>query len=242
MYATKVAAELKLPVFVSNEVGDYRGVRLAWVEGWEDESHLFLVRFGEAPPERIIDRDRSDEEPFSLEGNRSRKRRGPVTVRPDQARFKLEVFRRYGPHCPLALAAFKVEGLIESVQGARWFVAGTGDRRPLVERVTDLLRGEGMKAGDCFPPEKELCERIGASRTAVRSAIAQMEGQGLIERWTRVPRSRLNPIATKTASGPLQGVMSSYVAIKVATKAHSLRVCTGHSAVTEPLAGPTGDA
>lgn len=79
-----------------------------------------------------------------------------------------------------ALAALKAEGLIESVQGAGWFVAGTGDRRPLVERVTDLLRGEGVKVGDRFPTEKELCERFGASRTAVRSAIAQMEGQGLI--------------------------------------------------------------
>ncbi|MET8492458.1 GntR family transcriptional regulator [Streptomyces cellulosae] len=79
-----------------------------------------------------------------------------------------------------ALAALKADGLIESVQGAGWFVAGTGDRRPLVERVTDLLRGEGVKVGDRFPTEKELCERFGASRTAVRSAIAQMEGQGLI--------------------------------------------------------------
>ncbi|MFD8173636.1 GntR family transcriptional regulator [Streptomyces sp. NPDC059709] len=79
-----------------------------------------------------------------------------------------------------ALGTLKAEGVIESVQGAGWFVAGTGDRRPLVERVTDLLRGEGMKVGDRFPTEKELCERFGASRTAVRSAIAQMEGRGLI--------------------------------------------------------------
>ncbi|MFK0103254.1 GntR family transcriptional regulator [Streptomyces sp. NPDC091217] len=79
-----------------------------------------------------------------------------------------------------ALAALKTEGVIESVQGAGWFVAGTGDRRPLVEKVTDLLRDDGARVGDRFPTEKELCERFGASRTAVRSAIAQMEGQGLI--------------------------------------------------------------
>jgi DNA-binding GntR family transcriptional regulator len=83
-----------------------------------------------------------------------------------------------------ALAALKADGVIESVQGAGWFVVGTGDRRPLVERVTDLLRGEGVKVGDRFPTEKELCERFGASRTAVRSAIAQMEGQGLIGKGT----------------------------------------------------------
>ncbi|MGW0083980.1 GntR family transcriptional regulator [Streptomyces sp. NPDC003393] len=79
-----------------------------------------------------------------------------------------------------ALAALKGDGVIESVQGAGWFVAGTGDRRPLVEKVTDLLRADGVSVGDRFPTEKELCERFGASRTAVRSAIAQMEGQGLI--------------------------------------------------------------
>ncbi|MFF4963326.1 GntR family transcriptional regulator [Streptomyces sp. NPDC001222] len=83
-----------------------------------------------------------------------------------------------------ALNALRNEGLIESVQGAGWYVAGTGDRRPLVERVTDLLRGEGVKVGDRFPTEKELCERFGASLTAVRSAVAQMEGQGLIGKGT----------------------------------------------------------
>ncbi|MBT2489438.1 GntR family transcriptional regulator [Streptomyces sp. ISL-96] len=79
-----------------------------------------------------------------------------------------------------ALNTLRAEGVIESVQGAGWYVAGTGDRRPLVEKVTDLLRADGVKVGDRFPTEKELCEQFGASRTAVRSAIAQMEGQGLI--------------------------------------------------------------
>jgi DNA-binding GntR family transcriptional regulator len=79
-----------------------------------------------------------------------------------------------------ALGALKAEGVIESVQGAGWYVAGSGDRRPLVVKLTDLLRTEGVEVGDRFPTEKELCDRFGASRTAVRSAIAQMEGQGLI--------------------------------------------------------------
>src|SRR5690606_20294404 len=79
-----------------------------------------------------------------------------------------------------ALAALKAGGVIESVQDARWFVAGTGDRRPLVEEVTDLLRADGSAPVTASPTEKELCERFGASRTAVRSAIAQMEGKRLI--------------------------------------------------------------
>ncbi len=79
-----------------------------------------------------------------------------------------------------ALKALKADGVIESVQGSGWYVAGTGDRRPLVDKVLDLLRAEGAKVGDTFPSEKELCERFGVSRTAVRSAIAQLEGRGLI--------------------------------------------------------------
>lgn len=79
-----------------------------------------------------------------------------------------------------ALKALKADGLIESIQGSGWYVTGTGDRRPLVERLMDLLRAGETKVGDPFPSENELCERFGVSRTAVRSAIAQMEGRGLI--------------------------------------------------------------
>ncbi|MGW3754719.1 GntR family transcriptional regulator [Streptomyces sp. NPDC005134] len=79
-----------------------------------------------------------------------------------------------------ALSTLRSEGVIEAVQGAGWYVAGSGDRRPLVERVTDLLRADKVKVGDRFPTEKELCDQFGVSRTAVRTAIAQMEGQGLI--------------------------------------------------------------
>ncbi|MFJ9416216.1 GntR family transcriptional regulator [Streptomyces sp. NPDC101227] len=98
-----------------------------------------------------------------------------------------------------ALKALKTDGVIESVQGAGWYVTGTGDRRPLVERVTDLLRVDGVQVGDAFPSEKELCERFAVSRTAVRSAIAQMEGRGLIAMGTSRRREvRALPI---TASG-----------------------------------------
>ncbi|MFD3578017.1 GntR family transcriptional regulator [Streptomyces sp. NPDC058644] len=83
-----------------------------------------------------------------------------------------------------ALKALKADGVIESVQGAGWFVTGTGDRRPLVEKVTDRLRQEGVEVGDPFPSEKELCDEFGVSRTAVRSALALLEGRGLIEMGT----------------------------------------------------------
>ncbi|MGW4237853.1 GntR family transcriptional regulator [Streptomyces sp. NPDC004749] len=95
-----------------------------------------------------------------------------------------ELMRTYGvgrTTIGRALKVLRADGVIESVQGAGWYVTGTGDRRPLVERVTESLRAEGTAVGDAFPSENELCERFGVSRTAVRTAIAQMEGQGLIE-------------------------------------------------------------
>ncbi|WP_077192478.1 GntR family transcriptional regulator [Streptomyces lydicus] len=94
-----------------------------------------------------------------------------------------ELMRTYGvgrSTIGRALKALKADGVIESVQGAGWYVAGTGDRRPLVDKVVELLRADGVKVGDAFPSEKELCERFGVSRTAVRSAIAQLEGRGLV--------------------------------------------------------------
>lgn len=79
-----------------------------------------------------------------------------------------------------ALLDLRAKGAVESVKGAAWYVAGTGDRRPLAAKLIDLLREDGVSVGDAFPTEAELCERFGVSRTAVRSAIAQMEGKGLI--------------------------------------------------------------
>ncbi|WP_443045727.1 GntR family transcriptional regulator [Streptomyces sp. NBC_00356] len=80
-----------------------------------------------------------------------------------------------------ALKVLKADGVIESAQGAGWFVTGTGDRRPLAERVADLLRTGDFQVGDTFPSENELCEQFGVSRTAVRSAVAHLEGRGIVE-------------------------------------------------------------
>ncbi|KOT90905.1 hypothetical protein ADK70_17365 [Streptomyces rimosus subsp. pseudoverticillatus] len=103
--ATKAAAELQLPVFVISKPSPsspVRVVRLAWVEGWEDESQQFLITYGPTPPPRVLRHDDSEEEPFPAAGNRRRRRQRNVQERPDQARFKLRVFQRYGPRCPLS--------------------------------------------------------------------------------------------------------------------------------------------
>jgi hypothetical protein len=125
--ATKAAATLKLPLFVIIEYGDRRSVKLAWVEGWEDRSSLFLVKFGETPPVQVLDHDRSEERPFQLEGNRRRRRSGTVVTRPDQARFKLEVFQRYGPRCPLS--GIEVAQMVEAAHLRGDADGGTSDAR-----------------------------------------------------------------------------------------------------------------
>ncbi|MFF2745122.1 HNH endonuclease [Kitasatospora sp. NPDC058048] len=125
--ATKAAATLRLPLFVVTERGDLRGVHLAWVEGWEDESSLFLVNFGETPPVQVLDHDRSEEQPFQLEGNRRRRRNGTVVTRPDQARFKLEVFQRYGPRC--SLSGIAIPQMVEAAHLRGDADGGTSDAR-----------------------------------------------------------------------------------------------------------------
>lgn len=58
-------------------------------------------------------------------------------------------------------------------------------RTKVYEEVADRIRrliAEGrLKAGDRLPPERELAERFGVSRTSVRDAIRALEMTGLLE-------------------------------------------------------------
>lgn len=51
----------------------------------------------------------------------------------------------------------------------------------VVERLREYVRAEGLKAGDRLPPERDLADRLGVSRTSVRQAIVALEVQGLVE-------------------------------------------------------------
>ncbi|MFJ6705745.1 MULTISPECIES: HNH endonuclease [unclassified Streptomyces] len=102
--AMKAAADLRLPIFTSAKPtprSEWRIARLAWVEGWDDQSSTFLLSYDETPPEQVLSEDHSDDEPFVLTGNETRRSRRDVTERPGQPRFKLRVFQRYSPRCPL---------------------------------------------------------------------------------------------------------------------------------------------
>ncbi|MFF0218283.1 GntR family transcriptional regulator [Streptomyces vinaceus] len=80
-----------------------------------------------------------------------------------------------------ALKVLEAEGVVESAPGIGWRVARGGDRRSLLERMIDVITEESLAVGDAYPSEAKLCDRFGVSRTAVRRAIAQMEGTGLLD-------------------------------------------------------------
>lgn len=79
-----------------------------------------------------------------------------------------------------ALKVLEAEGVLESAPGIGWRVAQGGDRRSLAERMIDVIAEESLTIGDAYPSEARLCERFGASRTAVRRVLAHMEGTGLL--------------------------------------------------------------
>ncbi|MFC5719873.1 GntR family transcriptional regulator [Streptomyces gamaensis] len=80
-----------------------------------------------------------------------------------------------------ALHVLAAEGLIESRPGIGWTVrVGTG-MPPLVDRVRAELAAGGFKVGGVFHSESSLCERFGVSRSALRKALGQLEGEGFLE-------------------------------------------------------------
>ncbi|MFD8300021.1 winged helix-turn-helix domain-containing protein [Streptomyces bauhiniae] len=79
-----------------------------------------------------------------------------------------------------ALKVLEADGVVQSAPGIGWRVVRSGDPRSLVERMTDLITEHSLSVDDPYPSEAKLCERFGASRTAVRRVLAQMEGNGLL--------------------------------------------------------------
>jgi DNA-binding GntR family transcriptional regulator len=79
-----------------------------------------------------------------------------------------------------ALNILKNDGVIVSVPGLGWFVAGTVDTRPAEVRIKELITRYGLEKGNRIPGEENLAIELGISRITVRSALARLEGEGLI--------------------------------------------------------------
>jgi DNA-binding FadR family transcriptional regulator len=79
-----------------------------------------------------------------------------------------------------ALKVLEADGVVESAPGIGWRVVRGGCQRSLTDHLTDLISEDQLSVGDTYPSEAKLCERFGASRTAVRRVLAQMEGNGVL--------------------------------------------------------------
>ncbi|MFJ7293293.1 GntR family transcriptional regulator [Streptomyces collinus] len=97
-----------------------------------------------------------------------------------------------------AFAALHEEGVAEPVPGGRWRVVRPGkqvDRRPLEERIADIVVDEGLAVGAPFPSASVLAAQFGVSRPTVTKALDKLEvagvlasaGQGKVRRVRAVP-------------------------------------------------------
>ncbi|MEU6388563.1 GntR family transcriptional regulator [Streptomyces sp. NPDC046939] len=77
------------------------------------------------------------------------------------------------------LKVLEADGVVEPAPGIGWQVVRSGDRPSVVDRMIALIAERSLSVGDAYLSEAKLCERFGASRTAVRRVLAQMEGNGL---------------------------------------------------------------
>ncbi|MFH9563550.1 GntR family transcriptional regulator [Streptomyces globisporus] len=92
----------------------------------------------------------------------------------------------FGVSRGVALRVFDVlqgEGVAERVAGSRLRVARRGeavDRRPLAERLTDVITSDQLPVGATFPSATVLCARFGVSRPTVAKALDKLEAAGLL--------------------------------------------------------------
>lgn len=82
-----------------------------------------------------------------------------------------------------AFAVLQRDGVAEPVPGRRWRVLRGGqsaDRRPLADRITDVITDDGLEVGATFPSASVLSERFGSSRPTVTKALEKLEAAGLL--------------------------------------------------------------
>ncbi|WP_239015613.1 GntR family transcriptional regulator [Streptomyces sp. CdTB01] len=94
--------------------------------------------------------------------------------------------REHGVSRGVAIRAYGVlrqEGLAEPAPGERWRVVRPGDhvdRRPLDQRVADVITTDGLEVGQAFPSASALAERFGVSRPTVAKALEKLDAAGLL--------------------------------------------------------------
>ncbi|MGW3442000.1 GntR family transcriptional regulator [Streptomyces sp. NPDC001076] len=97
-----------------------------------------------------------------------------------------EVMRDHKVSRGVALRAFGVlrqEGVAEPAPGERWRVVRAGarvDRRPLDQRIADVIAADGLNVGEAFPSASALADRFGVSRPTVAKALEKLESAGVL--------------------------------------------------------------
>ena len=51
----------------------------------------------------------------------------------------------------------------------------------VIEQIGEMIKTGYLKKGDKLPPERELVEQLGVSRTSIREAVRVLEILGVIE-------------------------------------------------------------
>lgn len=96
-----------------------------------------------------------------------------------------DLMEEHGVSRGLVLRAYRVlrhEKLAEPVPGDRWRVVRDEpvDRRPLHERLAEVIAKDGLAVGSPFPSATSLCDRFEVSRPTVSKALDKLEASGLL--------------------------------------------------------------
>lgn len=116
----------------------------------------------------------------------------------------------------------------------------------VVDHLTDLFVTQQLKPGDRLPPERELAEQFGVSRTVIREAVKMLEEKGLLDSrqgsgtWVREfsPQSISQSFALYVESDinrylelmDLRGILDVEIVGRLAQRASSEQIATleGH--------------
>jgi GntR family transcriptional regulator, transcriptional repressor for pyruvate dehydrogenase complex len=86
--------------------------------------------------------------------------------------------------------------------GQKW--SGSAAKpRDVVRLLTELVEAEGLGIGDRLPPEVELAQRFGLSRSKLREALRQWESLGVIARNKGAGTRLVAAVSTRTVHLPL---------------------------------------
>ncbi|MFE6620296.1 GntR family transcriptional regulator [Streptomyces sp. NPDC057740] len=97
-----------------------------------------------------------------------------------------ELMRDHGVSRGVALRTFgalQEQGIAEPVPGGRWRVIRPDrreDRRPLADRIAEVITADGLEVGALFPSASALAVRFDSSRPTVSKALDKLEAAGLL--------------------------------------------------------------